>query len=139
MMAGPFLTAAAAILAFIHYIWLGAPTQSKMPYVVLMLGVIGVLLWGNFLWLRARRVRIDHENFYVSNYLLNEITIPFADVAGVSQRILHRNHLLTLHLAVPTKLGTVINFMPAALDDARFGHEHPLADELNRMLEAARS
>ena len=60
MMAGPFLTAAAAILAFIHYVWLDAPPRSNVPYVVLMLAVFGFVLWGNFLWLRARRVRIDH-------------------------------------------------------------------------------
>ena len=137
MMAGPLFCGAAAITAFVHYIWLDAPPQAKTPYVIMMLAIVGVTVWGNFVWLRIRRVRIDAQNFYVSNYLIDEITIPLGQVAGVSQRYLDRNRLLTLHLATKTKLGDTINFLPPAFDTSKFNQPHPLVEELCNLIAAS--
>lgn len=45
---------------------------------------------------------------------------------------------MTLHLAKPGKLGRLVTFVPAGERARAFG-EHPLAKELTRRAEAARS
>ena len=66
-----------------------------------------------FLWscTGLKRVRIDATQLYVSNYV-EEISIPFTNVADVTENRWINIHPITIHLKSTTLFGDKITFMP---------------------------
>jgi len=60
---------------------------------------------------RLKRVSIDEQFLYVSNYS-NEIAIPFSDIGDVTQNLWINNQQVTIHFKVPNEFGGAIVFMP---------------------------
>jgi hypothetical protein len=58
-----------------------------------------------------KRVRIDGTQLYVSNYL-EEISIPFTNVADVTENRWINIHPITIHLKNTTLFGDKLTFMP---------------------------
>jgi hypothetical protein len=134
MFAGPLLVTIAGVLALYYYVLRDSREASNIPVLIFLCGFIGVLLWGNFIWHRSRRVLMDEANFYFSNYLLNEITVPISDVVVVTERIYARNNFVELHLRQPTKLGQIIRFMPRMRVGSKFAHSDPVVAELRELI-----
>jgi len=78
-----------------------------------------------------KRVRMDAEALYVSNYL-REIRIPLSDVQHVSE-ILGRRHWnrVTITLRCDTPFGRKIDFLPAS---SRAGRRDAVVGELNALI-----
>lgn len=138
VISGPLLLVAAGLLALYLYVLRTSDSPSKLLWLVGLLIFLAVLLWGNFIWHRSRRVFIDQEKFYVSNYFLNEISFPITDVDHIGEVILSRHNFVELHLNKPTRLGRVIRFMPRMRSDSKFNQADPIAADLRQMIDAAK-
>lgn len=86
------------------------------------MGTFSLLIGGTL-----KRVRIDQEFLYVSNYR-REIALPLSSIDAVTENRWINLHPVTIHLRVPTAFGQKITFMPKGLV---FGwSSHPVVEEL---------
>jgi hypothetical protein len=110
----------------------GAPPPPEMKKVFLG----GWLLGSGFIYwfcVRLKRVRIDDEALYISNYL-KEVRVPLRDIAEVSENRWVNIHPVTIEFRSDTEFGRSIMFMPQMRWS--FGwSSHPVVAELR---EAAR-
>lgn len=134
MFVGPLLLKVAALLAVYYYLLRQSHTRSNIPLVIGLCCFIGAIFWISFIWHRSRRVLVDDDNFYVSNYLLKEITVPIGDVESVSEIIYSRSNLVELNLARPTRIGRLVRFMPRMRWESRFGYSDPVVRELRDLI-----
>jgi hypothetical protein len=58
-----------------------------------------------------KQVGADEHFLYVSNFI-NEMSIPLADIADVTENHWLNIHPVTVHLKLPSRFGTKITFMP---------------------------
>jgi hypothetical protein len=102
-----------------------APTEFKFAFTAAW--VIGTAFAWSFT--RLKRVRIDATHLYVSNYL-EEISIPFSNIAKVTEDRWTNIHPITIHLKHATEFGDRITFMPPS---RFFGWTtHPVVHELKQ-------
>ncbi len=134
MFIGPLLLTVSALLVVYYYLLPQSQTSSNIPVVIGLCCIIGAICWISFVWHRSRRVVMDDENFYVSNYLLKEITITIGDVESVSEIIHTRSNFVELNLARPTRIGKVVRFMPRMRSESRFGQSDPVVRELRDLI-----
>ena len=82
------------------------------------------------LWLSAglKRVRIDREFLYVSNYR-REIAIPLSQIREVTENRWINTHPVTIHFRTITEFGVKITFMPTMRWFALWS-SHPVVQEL---------
>ena len=80
---------------------------------------------------RLKRVSIDEQFLYVSNYS-DEIAIPFSDIGDVTQNLSMNNQQVTIHFKVPTEFGGAIVFMPR-FRFFPFAGPHPVVDRLKQL------
>lgn len=80
---------------------------------------------------RLKRVSIDDQFLYVSNYL-QEIAIPFSFIGDVTQNPWMNNQAVTIHLKFQTEFGDRIVFLPSFRFLAFVG-PHPVVDKLKRL------
>ena len=114
-------------------LWLGAmhgaasdSAQPEMKWQFLVAWVAGsaFILWG---CAGLKRVRVDREFLYVSNYR-REIAVPLSSIEAVAENRWINIHPVTLHFRAPTEFGQKITFMPTA---RLFGwRSHPVVEEL---------
>jgi len=135
MFTGPLLVTVAVLLGVYYYLRPDSATRSDVAVIIGLCGFIGAICWISFIWHRSRRVFVDGENFYVSNYLLKEITIPIGEVKSVTEIIYSRNNFVELNLAHPTRIGQVVRFMPRLRSNARFGASDPVVQELRDLID----
>jgi hypothetical protein len=124
--------------AFI-YSWLFEAPGSKASIPVSALAAfffVGLILFAAFLSKRIRKVSIDDDNLYISNYFQKEISVPLSDITGVTQKFSNKNHWLTIHLGTPTSLGQEITFLPPEFTDAILNQPHPMGDEIMHMAQS---
>jgi hypothetical protein len=104
----------------------GAGASSGMRWPVLMMWIAGTafIVWS---CARLKRVRIDREFLYVSNYR-REIVVPLSAIEAVTENRWINIHPVTVRFRVPTEFGQSITFMPTA----RFWgwSSHPVVQEL---------
>jgi hypothetical protein len=95
---------------------------------------LGWIVIGGFIcWtcVRLKRVSIDDQFLYVSNYF-NEIAIPFSDIGDVTQHLWTNNQQVTIYFKVPTEFGGEIIFMPR-FRFFPFVGQHPVVDRLKKL------
>jgi hypothetical protein len=139
VISGPALLVSAGLLALYLYVLRESSAPSTLPWLVGLLAFMGMVVWVTFLWHRSRRVLVDDEKFYVSNYFLNEITIPIRSIDHIEEVIHSRHNFVELHVVEPTRIGRVIRFMPRLQANSRFNHTDPIAGELRQMIASAKS
>ena len=79
---------------------------------------------------RLKRVRIDEQALYISNYL-TEVRIPLRDVAEISENRWINIHPVTIEFQRETPFGERIVFMPKVRWFA-FWSSHPIVAELRQ-------
>ena len=107
-------------------------TEPNIGFFVFLF--VAALIGGAFYFLTtwpAKVVHIDGENLYVSNYR-REITIPLADIDGVSDFILSNPRTVTIKLKKPSEFGDKIVFIAQYRWIVGFD-SHPIVDELTRL------
>jgi len=105
------------------------PPPEGMKYIFTAVwAVVTIAAWRSCAGLK--RVRIDGTRLYVSNYL-EEISIPFSDIAKVTEDRWVNIHPVTIHLKNATEFGDRITFMPTS---RFFGWtSHPVVHELKQL------
>lgn len=119
-------------------IWIGASALSlksalragpkAWSFILAWMAVAGFVCWT---CVRLKRVSIDEQFLYVSNYF-NEIAIPFSDIGDVTQNRWMNNKQVTIHFKGPTEFGSAIIFMPHFRFFA-FAGPHPVVDRLKQL------
>ncbi|MGA9997787.1 MAG: hypothetical protein WBP93_20395 [Pyrinomonadaceae bacterium] len=94
------------------------------PYILINLVYLSILFLRSAF--RLKRVSIDGEHLYVTNFLKG-VVIPLSEIEAVTGGKWYRP-FLTIHLRHPTEFGKKIVFMP----------RHPIADELRESGKEAR-
>jgi hypothetical protein len=94
---------------------------------------LGALVLGAALLLwhctRLHRVRLTDGGLLVSNYF-REISVPFGQIARVTQSRLSNPRTITLHLRGETPLGGKVRFFPSTHGRLAFWKEDELVHEL---------
>jgi hypothetical protein len=115
-------------------VWMmdGARAQVRLVFLLAFLaGGISFLLF----CVPLKRVRVDGSNLYVSNYR-EEIPVPLAAVAAVSENRWINIHPVTIHLRTETAFGNKVVFMPK--QRLTFGwRSHPVVNEIRQLVAAA--
>jgi len=102
----------------------GAPTFMRWQFLVMWLAGAAFIGWS---CARLKRVRIDREFLYVSNYR-REIMVPLSTIEAVTENRWINIHPVAVRFRVPTEFGQTITFMPTA---RFFGwSSHPVVEEL---------
>jgi hypothetical protein len=121
-------------------LWLGvmhgknnAPPPDGMKWQFLVIWIVGTafILWGCS---GLKRVRIDKNRLYVSNYI-REIHVPLSDVRDVTEVRWINIHPVTVYFRDTTEFGDKIKFMPKV----RFllsWSSHPIVGELKSLARA---
>jgi hypothetical protein len=124
-------------------LWLGimhgrnnAPPPEDMKWVFLMIWIAGTL---GFLWMAAslKRVRVDSQCLYVSNYL-RETSTPFSNIKDVTENRWVNYHPVTIHFRDAIEFGDKIRFMPKQRYFG-FWRSHPIVGELKELAGASTS
>ena len=141
-----FITPVLCLAAFcaLTFIYLNTPgglrTRSGAPIPaglqMLFVPVLALLL-AYVCWycVRLKRVRIDPEALYISNFQ-TEIRVPLRDVSDVSENRWIKLHPITIRFTRETEFGNSVVFMPKA---RWFGgwSPHPVVAELVEAVERA--
>ena len=98
------------------------PVMILFPAIALV-GIISMYLTV----MRYKKVSVDHEFLYVSNYL-KEITIPFLNISAVTEIKWVRTRPITIHLKTDSEFGQKIVFMP------RIFEANPIVAELKALV-----
>ena len=108
------------------------PVIDEMKWPFLMMTIIGTIF---VFWccIRLKKVEVDEEGFYVSNYL-KTITIPVHDLDDVSGSILLTPELVWLKLKRKTEFGHRIVFMSHYRMFSGF-NRHPLVRQLKTLIQ----
>jgi hypothetical protein len=130
--------AVATILLFRIRAFVG-PDGSPLPPEMKWLFLGGTLLGGWFLYwygVRLKRVEIDEQWLYVSNFL-REIRIPLVDIEEVTENRWVSMRPITVEFRRETEFGSSIIFMPTPRW-WRFWQAHPVVGELEAASRRAR-
>jgi hypothetical protein len=92
------------------------------------LGFSGFIYWS---CVRLKKVSIDDQYLYVSNYL-REIAIPFSAIGDVTYNWWLNSHPVTIYFKEPTEFGDKIVFMPRFRFFPFLG-PHPDVERLRRL------
>src|SRR5437773_7765588 len=85
-----------------------ADPRSWLPIFVIWIVGSGFIYWS---CVRLKKVSIDDQYLYVSNYL-QEIAIPFSFIGDVTGNPWMNSHPVTIHFKLSTEFGDKIVFMP---------------------------
>lgn len=106
------------------------PAFSGITAMVFKMGTLAFFAVGTavlyFTLIQLKRVDIDPEHLYVSNYF-KTFRYPFSNIERIGERNLGLFHLVRLHLKAPGRFGSRITFL---LDDSMlsaFFEKHPEA------------
>lgn len=110
------------------------PPPSEMKWLFLFAWIAGSTF---IVWFSARikRVEMDRDNLYVSNYF-SEIAVPYGQVMEVSENRWVSGHPVTLRLRTQSAFGRAITFLPRARMFGFFS-PHPIVGELRGLAEIA--
>jgi len=101
--------------------------------VIIMFPLIGFVAIFSmyFTLMRYKKVSVDDEFLYVSNYL-KETEIPVSDIAGVTEIKWIRTRPITIHLKNDSEFGRKIVFMPK-FNGFRIFADNPIVAELKEL------
>lgn len=107
---------------------LGANPQAWPAMFAAWLVGSGFIYWS---CVRLKRVSIDDQFLYVSNYL-QEIAIPFSFIGDVTDNRWINSHPVTIHFRSPSEFGDKIVFMPT-FRFLPFVGPHPVVARLKQL------
>jgi hypothetical protein len=114
--------------------------KANLPPAQMKFIFSGVWIFGAIfiLWTSAglKRVRIDSQQLYVSNYL-REISIPFHEITDVTQNRWINVRPVTVYFREATVFGSKITFMPKR--ELLFWRKSPVVSELKELAGLQRS
>jgi hypothetical protein len=87
------------------------------------------LWWG----LRLKRVAVDGESIYISNYI-QEVKLPLSDILDVRENRWIKTHPVAIAFASETPWGHTIRFMPKVRFLVPQWFSHPIVAELRDMV-----
>ncbi|MGZ3254728.1 MAG: hypothetical protein ACXU7D_10515 [Burkholderiaceae bacterium] len=118
------------------YIKTGAHPPDEMKWDFLLAWIVGAI----FIWwtcIDLKRVRIDSENLYISNYL-KEVSIPLNMIVDVTENRWVNAHPVTIHFRNVTEFGQKIKFMPTVRFFSWWS-THPVVAELKEIANLVRT
>ena len=124
-------------------LWLGLfhDRNGAQPPVALKCGTLAswVIVSGILLWFcgRIKRVQIDDDALYVSNYW-SEVRIPYAEVNHISQSYMSGPMTITIHLRENSAFGDRVVFRPQCRWNMYVSGTHPTVIELQAKCESAK-
>jgi hypothetical protein len=121
-------------IASIRGEFLGAPPGLPIffqPYFQPLISAM-LLLYTGWLFWPLKKVSIDEENLYVSNFR-TVIIIPISEIDRVTEFILSEPRRVTVHLKTATDFGQKIVFLGTYRAFAFFS-SHPVVTELRRQV-----
>ena len=83
-----------------------------------------------FYSIRLKKVQIDEQNIYISNYI-KSISVPISAISRIDENIFLSGHPIFIKLKDKTPLGKVIVFNPKG---GYYFRSHPVADELRSII-----
>ncbi len=99
--------------------------EMKFAFLAAWIGGTAFLLWS---CARLKRVRIDDDNLYISNFR-GEMSVPLSAIADVTENRWINNHPVTIHFRKDMGFGRSIIFMPT-YRFLGFWSSHPVVAEL---------
>jgi hypothetical protein len=111
----------------------GNPPDEWIKLLILV-GLIAGSAFGIWFSMRLKRVQVDDEAIYVSNYL-SEYRIPFIEISHITNNYLYRPQTVTIHLRNSSPFGNRIVFIPK-FDWVLFG-AHTVITELQTRCDRA--
>jgi len=108
----------------------GQLPESFIKWQFLIMWVVGITF---ILWAVSplKRVRIDANNLYISNYF-KEVATPLSNIKAVTENCWLNIHPVAIHFKKPTEFGDKISFMPKIRHFAFFS-SHPIVSRLERL------
>ena len=101
------------------------PNDLKWPFLLVWATGTAFIMWLSF---RLKRVRVDSDKLYISNYL-KEVSTPLKNICGVTENRWINIHPVTRYFPEPTAFGRTITFMPRSRVFG-FWTSHPVVEEL---------
>lgn len=111
-------------------------TKLEPAFFAFMTLISFVAAVGFFTLFQLKRVRVDENNLYVSNYK-KEIAIPITEIANVVQNGALKLRTVTIRLSMPSEFGQNLVFLPN-LRTSSFLSPHPVVEELFQMSRSKR-
>jgi hypothetical protein len=105
-----------------------------MKWIFLFLTLTGAAVLGS-VWMPLKRIRMDDESLYISNYL-TEIIVPLENVAEVTENRWLGIHPLTMRFRSRTQFGSRVKFMPN-IRWFDFWSPHPAVEEIRAAVRGA--
>ncbi len=106
-----------------------SPPQIKWIFLALTVAGAAFLYWT---CMRLKRVRMDDQALYVSNYL-REIRLPLQQVENVNENYWINLHPITIEFRSETDFGKWIVFMPK-IRWLSFWSSHPVVEEIRQAI-----
>ncbi len=111
-----------------------APADAQTKWFFLFATIVGTI----FIWwgcIRLKRVRMDAQALYISNYR-TEIIVPFGNVSEITENRWVNTHPVTIHFHSDTEFGSQVTFMPKV---RWFGgwSSHPVVAEIRQAVDRA--
>ena len=129
-----------AVGFFNMLIWRGWAPSSLEDFPAIAVYVMPIAFLAVTLWMfgPVKKVLLDEKNqrLYVSNYR-KEISIPFSEIASVSEFIFSDPARITIRLRSPSEFGQKIVFLATYRFGGWLAGSHPIVEELRAL--AARS
>jgi hypothetical protein len=100
--------------------------------------LFATIIGGTFIWwscVRLKRVRMDNQALYISNYQ-REIIVPLANVADVTENRWVNIHPVTIHFHSETEFGNQVVFMPKTRWFG-FWSSHPVVEQIRQAVDRA--
>ncbi|CAN5501228.1 hypothetical protein BH10ACI2_BH10ACI2_25770 [soil metagenome] len=129
---GPFLCLL-AIGLIIFRLFYGTVTGNSTPSleIIFPIGVVGFFTLVAGTLRPVRKVSVDDEDLYISNYL-KEVSVPLSQILNVTDSGWATGHRISIYLRSPSEFGQKIDFLPR---HSRIGlfPGHPVVRELFRL------
>jgi len=102
-----------------------SPPELKFVFLAITIAGSAYIYWS---CIRLKRVRMDGQFLYLSNYL-REIQVPLAAVESVTEFRWENSHPVTIHFVRPTEFGSSVTFMPK-MRPFGFFSSHPVVGRI---------
>src|ERR1044072_6019812 len=118
-----------AIFGFMAARQMNAGALKTWP--LILVAWLAATAWIVWCSLPLKKVSIDDQNLYVSNYF-HEMTVPFSLIGDVTENKWLNHHPITIHFKLPTEYGNQIVFIPP-VRLLRYIGSDPIVAELKQL------
>jgi len=101
----------AVIAGLVIVFFLAMISQKNALFTLIAVSVNCIAISCLWLCVPLKRVQIDEENLYISNYI-NRIMVPISQIQSIKENIWFSTHPIWITFKLPTEFGEKIMFMP---------------------------